>query len=154
MKQPKAEFRTLQRKQLDAKLERAGLRAVEQPRMGWIRAIRAALGMSALQLGKRLGMSPQGVLELEKREVAQTVTLATLRRVADALDAELVVALLPKTSLEVMVRDQARRKAIKERNRVVHTMRLEEQETGVDEALDVDTSVESWLTTRISRLWD
>ena len=31
------------------------------PPKGWIRAIRDALGMHAFQLGKRLGMTQQGV---------------------------------------------------------------------------------------------
>jgi hypothetical protein len=33
-------------------------------------------------------------------------------------------------------------------------MRLERQESGVGEILDIDQSIESWLTTRCHQLWD
>ena len=149
------EFLALQRRQLDAKLRRAAsLRTVETPKRGWIRAIRTALGMSSAQLGKRLGMSSQGALDLERREARGTITVASLRKAAEALNCELVVALVPRTSLEETVREHARTRAAGERNRVVHTMRLEAQDEGVEAALDQRRSVESWVTTRIGRLWD
>jgi predicted DNA-binding mobile mystery protein A len=154
MKSQKAEFRELQRSQLDAKLADPGLRALRPPRSGWIRAIRSALGMSAAQLGRRLNMTRQGVTDLEKREAAQTVSLASLRKVADALECDLVMALVPRDSLENAVRQRARRKALEERNRLVHTMRLERQESGVEEILDIDKSIASWLTARRHQLWD
>lgn len=149
------EFLALQRRQLDAKLGReAGLRAVETPKRGWLRAIRVALGMTSAQLGKRLGMSPQGALDLERREASGTITVASLRKAAAALNCDLVVALVPRTSLEETVREQARTRAADERNRVVHTMRLEAQDEGVEAALDQRRDVESWATTRIGQLWD
>jgi predicted DNA-binding mobile mystery protein A len=154
MKSRKTEFRELQRSQLDAKLADPGLRALGPPRSGWIRAIRAALGMSAAQLGRRLNMTRQGVTDLEKREAAQTVSLASLRKAADALECDVVMALVPRDSLENAVRQQARRKALEERNRLVHTMRLERQESGVEEILDIDKSIASWLTARRHQLWD
>lgn len=149
------DFLELQRKQLDAQLSSGGtLRSIRRPRTGWIRTIRTALGMSAVQLGRRLGMTRQGVTALEKAETAETITLATLRKVAHALECDLVVALVPNETLEKTVRQQAQRKATEERNRVVHTMRLEAQETGIHQALDVNKSVDSWLTARLKRLWD
>ena len=110
--------------------------------------------MSAEQLGRRLNMTRQGVRDLEKREAAQTVSLASLRKAADALECDVVMALIPRDSLENAVRQQARRKALEECNRLVHTMRLERQESGVEEILDIDKSIESWLTTRRHQLWD
>jgi len=93
------------------------------------------------------------VSELERSEAADTITLASLRKAARALDCDLVVAMVPKTSLENTVHRQARLKAAQERNRIVHTMRLEAQEEGVEESLDPD-DVKGWLTTRFGRLWD
>jgi predicted DNA-binding mobile mystery protein A len=150
----KLEFLSLQRKQLDAKL--SGLKSfpVNPPRTGWIRTIRTALGMKTAQLGRRLGMTQQGVTDLEKREAAGTITLESLRKAADALGCDVVIAVVPRTSLEEKVQHQAKLKAAEEGKRLVHTMRLEAQEDGVEEALDIDKGAQAWLTTRIGRLWD
>ncbi len=97
------------------------------PSKGWIRAIRDALGMSALQLGTRLGMKPQSVADLEKSEAHGTIQLKTLRKAAEALDCTLVYALVPNSSLEDAVGTRARKIARKELARVGHTMDLEAQ---------------------------
>lgn len=147
-------FLALQRKQLDARLRPGKAGPPTDPlEKGWIRTIRTALGMTAVQLGRRLGTSPQAVSDLERSEVADTITLASLRKAAVALDCDLVVAMIPKTSLENAVQRQAQQKAALETNRVVHTMRLEAQDEGVERSIDPE-QVKRWLTTRIGRLWD
>lgn len=147
-------FLALQRKQLDARLRPISMGApTDPPEKGWIRTIRTALGMTAAQLGRRLGTSPQAVLDLERSEAADTIMLASLRKAALALDCDLVVVMVPKTSLESTVDRQAQQKASLEANRVVHTMRLEAQDEGVDTSVDPE-QVKGWLTTRIGRLWD
>lgn len=147
-------FLALQRKQLDARLRpRTVARLIEPPKEGWIRTIRTALGMTAAQLGRRLGTSPQAVLDLERSEAADKISLASLRKAALAMGCDLVVAMVPKTSLESTVQRQAQQKAAQETNRTVHTMRLEAQNQGVERSLDPE-GVKGWLTTRISRLWD
>ena len=110
--------------------------------------------MSREQLGTRLQMTRQGVFDLERREADETITLETLRKAANALNSDLVVAVVPRKSLEEIVYDQAKSKALAERNRVAHTMRLESQETGIENALDPRGGIESWLTKRIRKLWD
>ena len=97
------------------------------PPKGWIRAIRDALGMSALQLGIRLGVKPQSVADLEKSEAFGTIQLKTLRKLAEALGCTLVYALVPKSSLENAVQTRAREIARKELARIGHTMDLEAQ---------------------------
>lgn len=109
--------------------------------------------MTAAQLGRRLGSSPQAVLDLERSEGADTITLASLRKAALALDCDLVVVMVPKSSLENTVQRRAREKAAEETNRIVHTMRLEDQDEGVETSIDPE-QVKGWLTTRIGRLWD
>lgn len=101
------------------------------PAGGWVRTIRQALGMSVAHLAGRLGLSRQAVTTLEQREVHRTVTLAMLDRVAAALDAEVVYAIVPRTSLEESRRARARVKAEAQLGRVAHSMRLEAQ--GVSE---------------------
>jgi predicted DNA-binding mobile mystery protein A len=97
------------------------------PSRGWIRAIRDALGMSANQLGMRLGMKPQSVASLEKSEALGTIQIKTLRRAAEALDCTLVYALVPNSSLENTVKTQGRKISSKELARVAHSMDLEAQ---------------------------
>jgi len=110
--------------------------------------------MSSVQLGRRLGVSQQEAADLERRERAGSISIATLAKAATALGCELHVTFVPKSSFEAIAREQAAAKARAERNSVVHTMRLEAQEEGVAAALADDTAVDAWLTTRLSRLWD
>lgn len=100
------------------------------PNKGWLRAVRDALGMSGVQMARRLGVSPQSVDALETSEANGTIKLETLRRAAEALDCRLVYAVVPNTTLENAVMQRARKIAIRELNRVSHTMRLEAQGTG------------------------
>jgi len=65
------------------------------------------LGMSAAAFARRLGMSPAGVRKLEGAEASYTITLASLRKLAQALDCELQYALVPRTSLVQHVKDRA-----------------------------------------------
>ncbi len=100
------------------------------PPKGWIRAIRDAIGMTGGQLASRLGVRPQTIDAIEKSEAAGSIQLNTLRRAAEALDCTLVYALVPRTSLDSTVNQRARKIAIRDLQRVAHTMKLEGQATG------------------------
>jgi predicted DNA-binding mobile mystery protein A len=124
------------RQRLDERL--SALRPIDRlhaPPKGWIRAIRDALGMTGVQLAARLGVKPQAVDAMEKSEASGSIQLSTLRRAAEALDCTLVYALVPNSSLEDTVSRRARKIAIRDLQRVAHTMKLEAQATG-DAALD------------------
>lgn len=101
--------------------------------MGWLQTVREALGMSAPQLARRLGVSRQGLADLERREREGTVTLAALSRAAEALDCDLVYAIVPRSELGTLIEAQARSRALAEVQQVTHTMRLEAQEVPSDE---------------------
>lgn len=146
------EMLALQRQQLDSRLRR--LPPIETPGAGWIRTIREALGMTMAQLGKRLGISPQSLRSLEEREQKGTISLTKLREAAEAMDCELKIAFVPRTSLDETMHRQAVRKAKEQRNRLIHTMRLESQEEGVSEVLEEDRAIDLWITKRARRLWD
>jgi predicted DNA-binding mobile mystery protein A len=106
------------------------MRSVDQlarPVRGWIKAIRQALGMSSAQLAKRLGMKQPSLAEIEQSEVKGTIQLATLRRVAEALDCKLVYALVPNKPLDAIVSARARQVARRRLASVDHTMLLENQ---------------------------
>jgi predicted DNA-binding mobile mystery protein A len=106
------------------------------PPRGWLRAIRDALGMPAVQLARRLGMKAQSIADIEKSEASGTIQMKTLRRVAEALDCVVVYAIVPKSSLEDMVDARAREIAVKELARIAHTMDLEAQGLSEQERLE------------------
>lgn len=75
------------------------LRPVSRPVHGWLAAVRNALGLSRAVVAASLKVTPAAVQSYEKAEKADAITLATLRRVAGAMDCELVVALVPRDRL-------------------------------------------------------
>ncbi len=79
-----------------------------------------------------MGVVHQAIREFESGEVQETIKLETLRRIGEALDCQLVYALIPRTSLEEAVKAQARRKAKNRLKRVSHHSRLEDQEVGAE----------------------
>jgi predicted DNA-binding mobile mystery protein A len=98
-----------------------------RPHRGWIRAVRQALGMSTTELAHRMRISQSRIPELERGEVSGSLKLATLERAAEALDCDLVYALIPRTTLDDSVHSQARRKAAASLETIRHSMRLEDQ---------------------------
>ena len=138
----RSEFKNLRLKQLDRALEpyRAA-REVPRPSRGWIRTIRQALGVSSGELARRLGTSLQHPLQLEKGEAEDRITLKSLRAVANALDCDLVYAMVPRAgSMQELIEKRARAEA---KNRVLgveHSMALENQAVGrIDEAVEAET---------------
>lgn len=105
------------------------LQKIAIPPTGWIKAIRSALGMSLQQLGNKLSITKQSVLDIEKREKDGTITLKALREVAKALDMQLVYGLVPNDgSLEALIERKAKELATQIVLRTSGTMKLEDQE--------------------------
>ncbi|MFN7389914.1 MAG: hypothetical protein ACK5R8_10625, partial [Brevundimonas sp.] len=91
----------------------------------------------------------------EKSEMDETVTLATLRRAAEALDCRLVYMIVPNRPLDDMLRDRATRRADEQLARVDHTMRLENQGlTARDLELERARIIDELLRGDTRRLWD
>jgi predicted DNA-binding mobile mystery protein A len=105
-----------------------------RPQRGWVRAIRDALGMTAEQLGDRIGVTQSTVQRLETSESADTIQLNSLRRLAEGLGCELVYVLVPRETLSATYDAAARDVARRELARVSHSMALEDQ--AVDDAGD------------------
>lgn len=93
----------------------------------WIRIIRQALGMSQVQLAKRLKMTPQAVYAIEKSELRESITITTLKKIANSLGCSLYVVFIPGDPLEKMVQIRAMKVAQKLVEQTVHTMGLEKQ---------------------------
>jgi predicted DNA-binding mobile mystery protein A len=124
----KARLAAQSRSQLDERFRELGsAKRYTPPVRGWIKALREALGMSTAQLAKRLGIRQPSLVALEQSEAKGTIELATLRRVAEALDCTLVYALVPNKPLETTLRDRARAFARRRRAPVEHSMLLEDQ---------------------------
>src|SRR5690349_13565770 len=90
----------------------------ESPTGGWIKLIRRAIGMTAPQLAERLDVTRQAVHELEGREASGSATLSALRKAAEAMNCDLVYAIVPRDSLPDLLRTQARNRAASEVDRV------------------------------------
>lgn len=127
--------------------------AAAAPADGWIRTLRVALGMTAEQLARRLSLSKQGVHELERREREQKVTLSTLRAAAEALDADLVYAIVPRQPLQRTLEDRARELATEQVSRVSRTMQLEDQAVDAAEEEALIQDYVSRLLERPRELW-
>lgn len=96
---------------------------------GWIRDIREALGLSPTQFARLLGISRQAFQKLEASEEKQTIELATLRRLAEAVNCRVVYAVIPNQpgGLEGILQERALKAATKLVNKVSRTMALEDQ---------------------------
>ena len=124
-----------------------------RPAKGWLHAIRSALGMSVTVLAQRLGVSHSTVLSYEKAELSGRIQIDTLRRVADALEAELIVALVPRKPIGESLRVRAAEVAQQEMRATVQSMRLEDQEVAAAETrAQYDLLVEN-LVREPKKLW-
>ena len=126
-----------------------------RPPGGWIRAIREALGMTQRQLAQRVGRKPQTILDLQAREAAQTIQLNTLRELAEAMDCELVYAIVPKKPLGTVLDERARSVARQVLRRTGHSMELERQGLGVrEQERAFEREVEQLLAGSRRKLWE
>jgi predicted DNA-binding mobile mystery protein A len=123
----KLEFRKLRLWQLDRGLDQ--MRSVpSRPADGWLASVREALGLTLEQIGQRVRTSRQAVQQFEKAEANDRITLAALRRVAEAMGCELVYALVPRTgSFAELAERPTRDRAKRDVESVMHTMMLEDQ---------------------------
>lgn len=129
-----------------------GLRAAA-PAGGWIRALRRALGMTTSALGRRAGLAQQSIVQLEESEKRGTITLASLRRMATALDADLVYAIVPRRPLSDMLAARARELAFERMRSVANTMSLEAQSLSNEEIQERINELTRELERRPRELW-
>lgn len=114
---------------LDSRIERMQLavQTLAKPRGGWIKTVRVALGMSSTDLASRIGVVPSTVSRLEASEIAGTINIDSLQKLADALDCDFVYAIVPRQKLHTTVAARAREVALAKFVRTQQTMALEEQ---------------------------
>jgi predicted DNA-binding mobile mystery protein A len=150
------ELKGLLLRQVDESLKPwVGLLEKAPPSGGWVRSIRQALGMSTSQLGRRMGLTRQGVADLERREAKGAVTLTALQKAADAMNAVVVYAIVPRKSLAETIRVQARATAEQQLKRVDHSMLLEAQDVSREEyANQLAEHQDRLLRTWSRHIWD
>jgi predicted DNA-binding mobile mystery protein A len=141
-------------RQLDQRLAPWRSLPKNTPRGGWLRVIRQALGMSAPQLARRLGVTRQGLADIERRESDGTITLSTLSQAANALGCDLVYAIVPRTDLQNVVESRARERAWEEVNKAAHMMHLEAQDVSQKETNQlVEERTAQLLSANPRKLW-
>ncbi|MEO5581713.1 MAG: mobile mystery protein A [Saprospiraceae bacterium] len=149
--------KSLQIHQLNTKMQVfTNLANVSTPHTGWIKAVRLTIGMTLLQMGKKLSITKQSMQDIEKREQDGSLTLKALRQAANALDMQLVYGFVPiDGSMEKLIDRKARELATRIVMRTSNTMKLEDQEnsdTRIKKA--IEEKVMSFKNELPKILWD
>ena len=116
-------------KQYRDKINKAASKTVDMvvPREGWICTARKALGISVAQLATRLGVTRDHISKTEKRELNGSVTLKTLKSMAEGMGCHFVYAIVPKRNLEGILKARAKEKATLRVKEAQDHMALENQ---------------------------
>jgi predicted DNA-binding mobile mystery protein A len=73
--------------------------AATVPSRGWLRAVREAIGLTQGRVAERAAVKRQSYSQFEAAEARGSISLASLRRVAGAMDCELVYFIVPRDSV-------------------------------------------------------
>lgn len=108
-------------------------RQLYPPAEGWIATTRKALGMSAADLARRLGLTRARISQAEQSELLGGTTLKTMQATAQAMGCRFVYAILPiEGSVEDLIALQARKQAQALVTRASTHMALESQSLSDD----------------------
>ena len=123
---------------------------------GWVRAIREALGMTNVQLARRLKLkAPQTIEDMQTYEASGTIKLQTLRKLAEALGCRVVYAVVPPKPLDEMRRDRAHAIARRQLQHVSHSMKLEAQGVSPEEEeRQLELLIQELLAGNPKKLWE
>lgn|SRR5258708_3566814 len=64
------------------------------PPRGWLKRTRLSLGITQVDLAKKIGLTRQSLINLEKSEVVGLISLRNLRKIAQAMGYDLVYFLV------------------------------------------------------------
>lgn len=101
------------KEQYKALVSKAGkqLHDLQQPKEGWISIVRKAIGMSAAQLARQLGVTRNQISKTEKAELFGAVTIKTMQHIAEGMKCRFVYAIIPEKSVEEILACRAKIKA-------------------------------------------
>jgi predicted DNA-binding mobile mystery protein A len=74
-------------------------RAAAPPARGWLRAVREAVGQTQGDVAARMGVKRQSLAQFENAEEHGSISIASMRRAAEAMDCEFVCFVLPRESV-------------------------------------------------------
>lgn len=124
------------------------------PHEGWLRSIRLALGMPLSYLAGKLSISVSGVRKMEQKEIDGKISIATLKRAAEALDCDLRYMLIPRKPIGKRLQELAEKVAEKEISEVMANMGLEGQLPSKKcIALQKKYRVQELITSDVATLW-
>ena len=130
-------------------------RELSVPKEGWIRTVRKALGMSGAQLARRLGVTRALVSNTERAELSGGVTIQAMQQMARALGCDFVYAIVPHRTIQDMIKQQAREKALAIVERTNKHMALEAQSLTKEQTdFEVDRLQQELLNKLPSDLWN
>ena len=146
----------LRRRQLDRRLSEIDVEALTPPTNGWVRTTRQALGLNGRQLAERVGISQSHLSHIEKAEPTAAIEMRTLAKVAEAMECDLVYAIVPRTgALEETLRQRALAVSTKLVGVVAGSMALEAQATDSTSREELIESTAAELIRTLDKdLWD
>ncbi len=118
--------------------------------VSWINTVREAIGMTAVQLAKRLGVTQPRIAKMEINE--ENLKLSTMKKVAQAMNCDFVYYFKPKTTFQDIVQIQAKKKAEEILLGVNLNMALENQDIQTKEA--VNDMAADFINGNTKRIWD
>ncbi len=77
----------------------AARRVAARPARGWLRAVREAIGLTQGEVASKLGVKRQSLAQFENAEEHGSISIASMRRAAEAMDCELVCFVVPRESV-------------------------------------------------------
>lgn len=98
-----------------------------QVKPGWIKYTRSVLGMTLKELASRAGLALPTIAQAERREAEGKITIETLRKLAEAMECELVYAFVSKDDIAELLRKKAMEKAKRTILKADTHMSLEDQ---------------------------
>jgi predicted DNA-binding mobile mystery protein A len=152
----KTKYKKLMMQHLEKKIKSLKpLKSIGTFRKGWIRTVRNCLGMTSMQLAKRMGVTQARVIRIENDETTAAITLKTLKRAAHGLNCTLIYGLVPDEDIDKMLEKQAQRAAKIKIQYTDHTMALEKQDLP-ESSLKRRTNAlkDELLDKRSSLLWE
>jgi predicted DNA-binding mobile mystery protein A len=146
-------LRKMRAKQIETQLK--GLSKLSRPEIGWVKTIRETLGMNTRQLGKRCNVSSERIIRIESDEIEGRTTLATLEKIAQAMNCRLVYAIVPNDGMIEFIEKTAEDKAKTQLQQTSHHMALEDQKISIElMKQQIHFLKEELLKNNIKHIWD
>ncbi len=130
-----------------------GVLKFDRPLLGWIKTLRNALGMTAVQLAKRMKISQARVSSIESAEIEGSLTLNTMNEAAKALNCKFVYFLIPENNLDDIIKAQAIKFATENNKHVSHSMGLENQSVEQEREF-IEAEADALIFEESSKIWE